>query len=73
MMDNQLNPSVSGDEVASAFQLLYPEQFTAVMQVLKGAKRMALIPPGKPEQSPGEPEQGDVEEGNDGEAVDRED
>jgi len=42
MQENQ--PRIEAAEVINAFQLLYPEKFEKVVQVISNAKRLALIP-----------------------------
>jgi len=42
--EEQLNPPIDMAEVVRAFELLYPDKFKAVVEVLGNSKRMALIP-----------------------------
>lgn len=41
---NQIDPPVTGNEIAGALQILYPDTFERIVAVLKGTKRLALIP-----------------------------
>lgn len=42
--DELLQPSIPAAEIITAFQLLFPKEFEAVLQVIGNAKRNALIP-----------------------------